>query len=746
MKQALLSFVFFTISLAVSAQCTAPTNLTVVQVTETSATLVWTETGNAVMWEIAIGSMGSPAPSANTPGIPATSNPFVAVDLECGYPYSYYVRSVCSDVEKSPWSGPIQFNTVSCGSSCFPPQEVHIVEQTNNSTTVTCSPTVSPSVEFLVQLSWAPPPTPAVPPTASSDTFPFTMPVTECGNLSLWYRSACNASVMWEGPISLRTINMQPSLGTIYGCVVNDAGIFHMADIVPLLPEGDVHVFVSLDQVINPNTQTEVDLDTMVYVPTFEDAPTYYAVVSQDGCDDVYPIQFVFADTCQGFRLEAFLDENVNGTKDVGEGDFPMGKFTYAVNDGTQLNGYTQDGTYFIYEANPANTYDFGFDVNPAYASLYSTSTTYSNVSATDQITVLQFPVTTASPFVDAAVTIVSTQSPMPGFMASEVVTFSNHGTQTITSGTLTYTKDAAIPVVSATSQGTITHTATGFTLDFTNLHAFETRSVTITYTVPTIPTVQLGQQLHSSVSIASASDINTNNNIAQLTQNIIGSMDPNDKMEAHGPQILHSSFSANDYLYYTIRFENTGTAAAHNIRIEDVLDSQLNEETVELLSSSDHCTLTRNGNSLVFNLPNVMLPPSVENTQIGHGYVQFRVKPDAGYQVNDVIPNTASIYFDFNPAIVTNEWTTTFVNQLQVDEFDAQSVAVYPNPTSNFVTVALKNGNVKSARVYDVSGKIVAQSEFSDTIDLSKTTSGMYFLEILTDSNQKFTRKLLKK
>lgn len=94
----------------------------------------------------------------------------------------------------------------------------------------------------------------------------------------------------------------------------------------------------------------------------------------------------------------------------------------------------------------------------------------------------------------------------------------------------------------------------------------------------------------------------------------------------------------------------------------------------------------------------------------------------------------------------MTNEWTTTFVNQLQVNEFDARSVAVYPNPTSDFVTVAVKNGNVKSARVYDVSGKIVAQSEFSDTIDLSKATSGMYFLEILTDANRKFTRKLLKK
>ncbi|RZJ69105.1 T9SS type A sorting domain-containing protein [Flavobacterium sp.] len=745
MKQTLLFLVFFIGYFMGNSQCTAPTALTVSAVTETSATFAWTATGTATSWEVIALSMGSPAPSNTTNGIVSNTTTFTYTNLECGYPYVLYVRSVCGSGENSTWAGPMNFDTMGCGSSCFPPTEVHIQQQTSNSTTVMAYPTSSPEVEFLLRLSFAPPPTPNDAPTASSSTFPFTMPLAECSNVSLWYRNACSSLIMWEGPIALRPINMAAQLNPIYGCVDSDVALFDYSDLVPQLPAGDIQIYSSLLNLINSSATGVYGTDYTFALPLQYGTQTHYAVVNLSGCDTVYPFQIIVGDGCEGFRLESFLDENSNGTKDAGEVNFPVGHFNYSVNDGEALYGYSQTGTYFVYEENPANSYDFSYNIDAAYQSDYSVLQTYTDVSNTDGITVLYFPVTANSAFADASVNLVALANPMPGFTVSERIEITNKGSVTIASGVLTYVKDAAIASVTVPNQS-VTTTPTGFTMSFANLLPFETRAFDVVYTVPTIPTVTLGQQLHASASISVAADAVSANNQSVLNQTIIGSYDPNDKMEAHGPQIVHSTFSANDYLYYTIRFENTGTAAAHDIRIEDVLDSQLNQNSVELLSSSAHCTLTRNGNGLVFNFPNVMLAPSVEGTQIGHGYVQFRVKPNAGFQTNDVIPNQAEIYFDFNPAIVTNEWTTTFVTQLQVDESQIVSASVYPNPVNDIVFIQLTNGNVKSAKVYDVSGKIVGESQFSNQIDLSEAQSGLYLLDIVTDSNLKFTRKIVKK
>ena len=105
----------------------------------------------------------------------------------------------------------------------------------------------------------------------------------------------------------------------------------------------------------------------------------------------------------------------------------------------------------------------------------------------------------------------------------------------------------------------------------------------------------------------------------------IINAYDPNDKMESHGAEILHSSFTSEDYLYYTIRFENTGNASAINVRINDVLDSRLDENSIKMINASHAYVLDRVANNLTWKFDNIMLPVSVANTNIGKGYVMFK-------------------------------------------------------------------------------------------------------------------------
>jgi uncharacterized repeat protein (TIGR01451 family) len=223
--------------------------------------------------------------------------------------------------------------------------------------------------------------------------------------------------------------------------------------------------------------------------------------------------------------------------------------------------------------------------------------------------------------------------------------------------------------------------------------------------------------------------------------------------MESHGEQILFSSFSANDYLTYTIRFENTGTASAINVRVNDVLDSRLDENSIKMETASHNYVMDRMGNNLTWKFDNIELPATAANAIASKGYIQFKIKPKPGFAVGDIIPNTASIYFDYNPAIITNTFHTQFVAQLSVGQFENGNFVFYPNPTSDFVTISLKNTEnfISSIVVYDVVGKLILEikpntSIATETVNLSSVNPGIYFIEVTTDANLKVVKKLIVK
>jgi hypothetical protein len=457
---------------------------------------------------------------------------------------------------------------------------------------------------------------------------------------------------------------------------------------------------------------------------------------------------------CSGLNLNAFLDVNSNGTQDLGEPNFPLGTFTYGMNNnGNNINVTSPFGEYTIYDDNATNSYDLSYNVLPEYATYYGVSTpSYTNVSIVvgAGLQTYNFPVTLTQPYIDVATYIVPLQQPRPGFTYKDKVVYANLGSQTVASGTLTYTKDANVVVTNNTQTATVP-TASGFTYNYSNLLPFEVRSMDVTLQVPTIPTVQLGQLLTNSVSISpTTGDINLLNNVSNSSQIIIGSYDPNDKMESRGNQILHSSFTSNDYLTYTIRFENTGTASAVNVRVEDMLDAKLDEGSIRIIDASHTFTLERIGSSLKWYFDNIQLPVSVSNTQIGHGYITFKVKPKPGYAVGDIIPNTANIYFDFNPAIVTNTFNSEFVAVLAVNSFTESNIMMYPNPAKNQVTISIDNTNevIENINIIDMLGKQVIRlnkvNEVTKLIDITSLNTGIYFVEIETQSKLYVKRKLI--
>lgn len=460
---------------------------------------------------------------------------------------------------------------------------------------------------------------------------------------------------------------------------------------------------------------------------------------------------------CSGLRLNAFLDMNSNGTQDTGEQNFPLGQFHYEMNqNGNPHHLIAPSGVYNIYDINPANSYNISYTINSNYTANYSVNpASYSNVNVVvgSGMQVYNFPVRVTNNYADIATILVPTRQPRPGFTYTNRIIYTNLGTQTVASGTLSFTKDARVTITANSQTGTVT-TPTGFTYNFTNLLPFEIRTINVTMQVPTIPTVNLGDLLTNSISITPLTgDVVPANNATSVSQIVIGSYDPNDKMEARGEQILHSSFTTNDFLTYTIRFENTGTASAINVRVNDVLDAKLDETSIKMESSSHSYVMDRIGNNINWRFDDIELPATSMNPLASNGYIQFKIKPKPGYAIGDIIPNTAAIYFDFNPPIITNTFQTRFITVLALDEFENGSFVFYPNPASDFVTISLKDStnSLSTITVYDVMGKMILQKKTivtitSDTIDLSSVNPGIYFIEVQTENNTKVVKKLLVK
>ena len=220
---------------------------------------------------------------------------------------------------------------------------------------------------------------------------------------------------------------------------------------------------------------------------------------------------------------------------------------------------------------------------------------------------------------------------------------------------------------------------------------------------------------------------------------------------ESHGGKIVHSTFTASDYLYYTIQFENTGTASAEFVKVTDVLDSQLDESTFEMISASHNVNTKRVGNQLTWHFYNINLTSTSSNPSGSHGFISFRIKPKPGFAIENIIPNTASMYFDYNPAIITNTFNTEFVQALGNSTFSTDRISLYPNPTSDRITIT-NNGTEKISNlaIYDVTGKRIYTLNNNSldviTIDASHFARGLYLIELISDNNSKITKKLILK
>lgn len=440
------------------------------------------------------------------------------------------------------------------------------------------------------------------------------------------------------------------------------------------------------------------------------------------------------------------------------------GTLTYDVyNNGCTENALPSINSKVYYKHN-GNTY-ITFTDNQGNYSFENVPDGISNVTATNNVFIsspqhfqismpspgldIDFCIAPLNPINDVAVSLFPNNFARPGQTASYSLICSNLGSY-IDGGTVSLIFDdvrldflgANVPVVQS-----------GNTLTFSNLniYPYSSKSITVKFTVMIPPIADSGNILNFTSTIANAgNDIDMGNNSHIYSQMIVNSMDPNDITVREGEFITEEQ--ADDYLNYTVRFQNMGTAEAIDVRVVYDLDDNLDWSTFEPVSASHAFKVIQKNDKVEIMFKDINLAFENEETGVvpaSNGHIIYRVKPKTSVTLGDSMSAKADIYFDFNEPIITNTVTTTVQNVAGVNENSIDSFTVYPNPAlSNVDLMVLNADSGFDVTIIDMLGKTVIKNSFvtnEASLDVSVLNSGIYFISITADGKQS-TKKLIVK
>ena len=196
----------------------------------------------------------------------------------------------------------------------------------------------------------------------------------------------------------------------------------------------------------------------------------------------------------------------------------------------------------------------------------------------------------------------------------------------------------------------------------------------------------------------------------------IMGPYDPNDKTgypTGMGPDHMIPN---DQEIEYVIRFQNVGADTAFRVLITDEISPLLDLSSLVMQSASHPYSLEiENGNILKWTFDNINLPDSTTDFAGSNGFVKFRIAQQTGLADGTVIENTAEIYFDYNPAVITNTWFHTLGENFLITYVPAPApeksqVKIYPNPMREEATIELGTEAVPdlSLTLMDLTGRIV--------------------------------------
>ena len=445
------------------------------------------------------------------------------------------------------------------------------------------------------------------------------------------------------------------------------------------------------------------------------------------------------------YRNVGFIGNVINGTVRLdldGNGcsadDQPVQDILVSSNNATDVFGNYSllDGSYELVVGAGAYTTQLTppnyFMVDPV-----SVSSTFTGLNNTETIDFCLSPEISVN---DLTVSLYPTGNLAAGFTATYQLVLFNAGTEIMSGEAVLEFDDAAMEFQYA-SEMPSDQSNNSLTFAFNDLLPLQSHSITLNFGVFPPPAVDLGDIITTTATIFPVAGDNTPaDNEFILDETVVGSFDPNDIQVLEGPEITLEQ--ADDYLHYIIRFQNTGTAPASFVRVENTLDPNLDWASLQVESVSHAYEVeVLNGNEVSFNFENIQLPDSTNNEPESHGFICYRILPKSGLDIGAKMSNEASIYFDFNAPIETNTVITEIVELLVLHENEKLQLSYYPNPVGDILHL-VSPSEIVFVQVFDQFGRSVLQSSQGQQVNVSGLPAGVYYARV---EDQKGTSGVLK-
>jgi uncharacterized repeat protein (TIGR01451 family) len=285
-----------------------------------------------------------------------------------------------------------------------------------------------------------------------------------------------------------------------------------------------------------------------------------------------------------------------------------------------------------------------------------------------------------------------------PGFPVTYTVTVHNDGPYAISNIDLSLAYD---PLLNFTSANGSPVSAGGGSVQWSiaTLAPFSTTQLLVQLAVP--PNASLiGTVVNSTATIlGDEPDSDPSNDTYSISRTIIGAYDPNDKLASTSSRSsdLFYFLDADQWVDYTIRFQNTGTAEAINAHLTDTLSPLLNISSLQILGASHAFTAQLlPGRVLRFDFPGILLPDSASDLLGSQGFASFRLRPTSNLSAGDLLANNADIFFDFNEPVRTNTVVLQAEFSTGLSATEAQSTLLSPNPVHDVLMVTPAAGTLR--------------------------------------------------
>jgi uncharacterized repeat protein (TIGR01451 family) len=459
--------------------------------------------------------------------------------------------------------------------------------------------------------------------------------------------------------------------------------------------------------------------------------------------DSICGFNFGIANTNGAIAGHVFYDSNNNGVMDGSESGIPY----QTVHIGNYTVWTNSAGYYFLYV--PLGTYNISYTIGGNYAGYtLTTASPQTQVVAAAGVTYggHDFGIYLANGTINLGVNLDPHTTVTPGFSAWYDIDVCNYG-NVATGATVTLYYDSYLSLNNSNPVAASNNTTNNFMVwNLPVIAPGACTSIWVSFQAST--SVPLGYPALNLVMVdpTAGTDVYPVNNVDTTHQITVGSWDPNNKLVTRtNTNIMADQYAfgidTDQELNYTVNFQNTGTAPAVNVIVEDVISSNADLNSFEVISTSHNCVISMNGNNVTYQFPGIMLPDSTNNEPQSHGYIKYKINALNTLNIGEQVSDFASIYFDFNAPVITNYATVTIVGITGIGQAQNNNLSIAPVPVKDQAQLRLQSSGSAQVKVelLSIDGKAVhtiydgnlGAGQHLLNMNCADLSNGLYFVKV---------------